>query len=104
MRCLVHDVAAGLEYLHGKRIIHRDLKPENIVLKPVEDKVRHGLYYCFGIHNMGYYFKGTVKYICAKPLIFVGLNFVVELKSVFMFLSPVIIIISVITEYVFRLN
>ena len=39
VRCLTHDVAAALEYLHGKRIIHRDLKPENIVLQQVDDLV-----------------------------------------------------------------
>lgn len=39
VRCLVHDVAAGVEYLHGKKIIHRDLKPENIVRKKVDDRV-----------------------------------------------------------------
>lgn len=38
VRCLVHDVAAGIEYLHGKKIIHRDLKPENIVLKEIDEK------------------------------------------------------------------
>jgi serine/threonine protein kinase len=39
IRSLIHDVSAGLEYLHGKKIIHRDLKPENIVLNTVEERV-----------------------------------------------------------------
>jgi len=28
----IHDLAAGLHYLHCKNIIHRDIKPENILL------------------------------------------------------------------------
>ncbi|XP_076460163.1 inhibitor of nuclear factor kappa-B kinase subunit alpha-like [Babylonia areolata] len=43
IRCLIHDVASALEYLHGKRIIHRDLKPENIVLQLVDEKIVYKL-------------------------------------------------------------
>lgn len=29
---VLHDVAAGLAYLHGKEIVHQDIKPDNILL------------------------------------------------------------------------
>nr|ASE55486.1 inhibitor of nuclear factor kappa-B kinase [Cyclina sinensis] len=71
VRCLTHDVAAGVEYLHGKKIIHRDLKPENIVLKTVDDRI------VYKIIDLGYAkeldqgsvctsFVGTLQYLAPE--------------------------------------
>ncbi|XP_045212416.2 inhibitor of nuclear factor kappa-B kinase subunit alpha-like [Mercenaria mercenaria] len=71
IRCLIHDVSAGVEYLHGKKIIHRDLKPENIVLNTVEDKI------VYKIIDLGYAkeldqgsvctsFVGTLQYLAPE--------------------------------------
>ncbi|XP_060588083.1 inhibitor of nuclear factor kappa-B kinase subunit alpha-like [Ruditapes philippinarum] len=71
IRSLIHDVSAGLEYLHGKKIIHRDLKPENIVLNTVEERV------VYKIIDLGYAkeldqgsvctsFVGTLQYLAPE--------------------------------------
>jgi serine/threonine-protein kinase len=31
---VVHEIASGLAYAHGRRIMHRDVKPENILILP----------------------------------------------------------------------
>jgi serine/threonine protein kinase len=30
---LLHDIARGMEFIHGRNVIHGDLKPENVLLK-----------------------------------------------------------------------
>lgn len=71
VRCLVKDIAAAVEYLHGNKIIHRDLKPENIVLKPVDEKI------VYKIIDLGYAkeldqgsvctsFVGTLQYLAPE--------------------------------------
>nr|QNL15279.1 inhibitor of nuclear factor kappa-B kinase subunit alpha [Littorina littorea] len=71
IRCLIHDVASALEYLHSKRIIHRDLKPENIVLQQVDDVI------VFKLIDLGYAkeldqgsvctsFVGTLQYLAPE--------------------------------------
>ncbi|XP_078319526.1 inhibitor of nuclear factor kappa-B kinase subunit alpha-like [Crassostrea virginica] len=71
IRCLVRDIASGVEYLHGKRIIHRDLKPENIVLHHTEEQI------LYKVIDLGYAkeldqssvctsFVGTMQYLAPE--------------------------------------
>ncbi|KAH3861372.1 inhibitor of nuclear factor kappa-B kinase subunit alpha-like isoform X2 [Dreissena polymorpha] len=71
VRCLIHDVSAGIEYLHSNKIIHRDLKPENIVMKPLDERT------IYKIIDLGYAkeldqgsvctsFVGTLQYLAPE--------------------------------------
>ncbi|XP_064418569.1 inhibitor of nuclear factor kappa-B kinase subunit alpha isoform X2 [Latimeria chalumnae] len=69
--CLLNEIGAGIQYLHGNRIIHRDLKPENVVLQEVNAKLVHK------IIDLGYAkdldqgslctsFVGTLQYLAPE--------------------------------------
>lgn len=80
-----NQIAAAVQYIHGKGLIHRDLKPQNIFFE-TEDKIRIGDFGLVTERQESMTIAGTPLYMAPEMFRECGYNYKVDVYSAGMIL------------------